>query len=258
MRSLELNPDSAAELASFNSLKAVRNAFGGLPEGSWLLIGGWMVTAWSSQGRSDVEMRATKDVDVALLTSRAHKRPNVVEVLGRQHYEPMSLPFRFQKDGGAIIDVLVPPGASRHDPPRIGNLETFEAPGTRLAFELPCETFRFIMGADSVQIPVPPLAAALVAKTVLLEKQRRRRVRDDAHDVAALLAAFERMPDVPLAQLKEKAERSDVKTARKALDALFATPESSGTAWVSAELGLRSGLIAATRAKRLLASLNDR
>ena len=255
MRSVRLDPDSGADRASFRSLKALEAAFVTLDTGSWLLIGGWMVKAWASQGRSEVEARATKDVDVAVLASRAGRKPQVVEALAALHYRQMDLPFRFETSDGAIIDVLVPPGASRYDPPRIGELETFEAPGTRLAFELPAETFQFQLGEDSVQLPVASLAGALVAKTVLLQKQRRRRVRDDAHDVAALLAAVERMPDTPLRQLTEKAHRSEVKTARKAFFELFKTADAPGTSWVATELGLRAGLEAAGRARWLLDAL---
>ena len=257
MRSLTLDPDSLADQASFTSLTAVAGIFGELTPGSWLLIGGWMVKAWSSQGQSDVEIRATSDVDIALLASRTTDALGVVEALLQREYAQMTTPFRFESDSGAAIDILVPPGASRHHPPRIGALETLEAPGTRLAFELPLETFRFIFRDESVGLPVASLAGALVAKTVLLAKQRQRRVRDDAHDVAALLACLERIPEPSIGQLRKHRKRSDVRAAQRALEHLFAAADSVGTSWVAAELGLRSGLEAASRARWLLDSLAD-
>jgi hypothetical protein len=169
---------------------------------------------------------------------------------------PSGEPFRFEGKGGLRVDLLIAPGGSRDDPPRLGQQQVLEVPGSRLAFALPPERITVRL-QDEVEILVPGLAGALVLKTVLLEKGRPIRVRDDARDVAALLRIARRESKALLRELRKHKRWSDVRATRRALGDLFGEEKSRGTQWVAQEKGTRAALTAVADAHWLLDELGQ-
>jgi len=218
-----------------------------------------MVRAWVDSQPVDPPARPTVDADLAILPARAGgKAHRVVEVLLGDGFRAYEEPFRLVDERGRRVDLLVPPRASRHDPPRIGALEVFEAPGSRFAFELPAEPVSVRLGQRSVSIQVPALAGALVCKAVALATRRPGRARVDAVDVGLLLAVIDREPGETVRQLREHRRRTDVKGALRALGRDFAGEGSDGAVWVEQERGKRGALLAVASARDLLGAVRPK
>lgn len=255
-RVLRLDPESPAEAAGFRALQVVADAVRGLPDDAWRIVGGWMVRAWGAEGPA---LRPTVDVDLELRPTKAVRLARrVPERLRAAGLRPHTEPFRFVAEGGILIDLLIAPGGSRHDPPRLGDQMVFEAEGSRLAFELAPERVRVMRGGEGVHILVPRLAGALALKTVVLAQSRPLRVRIDAQDVAILLEVARGEPEPLVADLRAHARMSDVRRMRRGLLDLFAGEGSRGTRWVAQELGERAALTAVVNARWVLAELGKR
>jgi hypothetical protein len=151
--------------------------------------------------------------------------------------------------------LVVPPGSSRSEPARLGKQVVFVAPGSRFAFELPPEPVRVeLKPAGRLEFLTPRLAAALVLKLTVLAA-RRQRHRDDARDVAALLAAVRPEPADAVGDLQSHRRRKDVGSALACLAQMFGTERDPGCVWVEQESGTRVALTAVQDANWLLRQL---
>lgn len=252
MRVLSLDPEAPADEAGFRSLSAAVSAVNDLPPEAWRIVGGWMVRGWAELSGSEVFARQTIDADLELLPNKAVERSRrVPQRLRDAGLAPADEPFRFRGEDGARVDLLVAPGSSRHDPPRLGGQEVFEVEGSRLAFTLPPERVVVRRGAEKCTIQIPRLAAALVIKAILVAKGRRLRVRDDAQDVAALLRAVRNEPEPVVSDLIANARGSEVKRARRALKQILSDERARAAEWISQELGSRASLTAIADARWL-------
>lgn len=256
MRDVTLDPISSADAAGFEALQAAISAVADFVDG-WLIVGGWMVRLWVKSGAQDLPERLTVDVDLALLRSWQERVVEIPDRLRAAAFYPEEEPFRFVRRDGARVDLLVPPGATRSEPPRIGNVEVFTADGIRFAFELPAERFNVRLGSQMVPVKTAALAGALVAKAVTLGLRRARGAQVDAVDVASLLAVVEAEPRPAIEQLAEHRKRSDVKKGMRVLRRDFARLESSGASWVARASSHREALRAVARAEWLLDAVSS-
>lgn len=187
MLELALGSGSEADRAGFASLRVAVDVVRGMPVEAWRILGGWMVRAWVEGAGQPAVGRPTVDVDLGLLPPRApplaRRIPSRLAAAG---LKPGKEPFRFVGPGGVLLDLLVPPGASRRVPPRLANQEVFEAPGARFAFELSPEPVKATLDRGTeLTFQTARLAAALVLKLAILAAHRPRYL-DDARDVASL------------------------------------------------------------------------
>jgi hypothetical protein len=217
-----------------------------------------MVRAWVEGGAGGEPARPTIDVDLTLLPGRG--RPAIERVPERllaQGLRPHQEPFRLRREDGVLIDLLVPPGASRADPPRIGRQVLFRAEGAAFGFELRPEPVVARLRSRKVEFQVPRLAPALVHKTLVLAAMRPRYL-DDASDVAHLLRAVRREPEEAIPDLVGHRRRTDVRKALAALSGLFGDEDARGASWVEQELGTTAAVTAVDDARRLLSEMTER
>jgi hypothetical protein len=250
-----LDPDSPADVAGFRALGVVADAVAGLPDAAWRVIGGWMVRAWVEETGVG-SARPTTDVDLGLLASRGEGKAERVPVRLRDAgLQPFEEPFRLRRPDGVQVDLLVPPGASRRDPPRVGDQIVFEARGSRLGFELPPEQVFVWMGKDRIGFPTVRLSAALVIKAIVLGIGRPRRAEVDAVDVARLLSVVRIDPMEAIADLRTHERKTEVKDARRQLQRLFAREEDAGARLVARETDSPTALTAVADARWLIEQL---
>ena len=252
MRRLTLDPESEADVVGFEGMRVARQALEGVPPTAWRVVGGWMVRAWVEGGPTKGTARPTIDVDLALFPGRG--RPAIARVperLADANLLPHEEPFRLRRSDGVLIDLLVPPGGSRADPPRIGKQLLFLAEGAAFAFELPPEKVDARLGRRKTELLVPRLAAALVHKTLVLVAMRPRYLVD-ASDVALLLAVLRRESEDAIEDLRRHRRRSDVRKALAALGGLFGDEAARGAIWVELELGTRAAVTSVDDARWLL------
>jgi hypothetical protein len=251
MRQLSLDPESEADIVGFESLRVAIQAVDGVPPAAWRVVGGWMVRGWTEGGTVEVSMRPTIDVDLALFPGRGRRATSQVpDRLAEAGLLPDAEPFRLRRDDGVLVDLLVPPGGSRGEPPKLGKQVLFRAEGAAFAFELPPELVRVGLKRRRVEFQVPRLAAALVHKTIVLAGMRPRYL-DDASDVARLLAVVRREPEEAAEDLRAHRRRSDVRKALAAIAALFGEEEARGARWVEQELGSRVAITSVDDARWL-------
>lgn len=256
MRRLILDPESEADVIGLEGLSVAVRALEGVPAAAWRVVGGWMVRAWVEGGGADEPVRPTTDVDLMLFPGRG--RPAIEKVperLAAQGLRPHEEPFRLRREDGVLVDLLVPPGGSRADPPRIGGQAMFRAEGAAFGFELPPERVTARLRRRRVEFQVPRLAPALVHKALVLAAMRPRYLVD-ASDVARLLRTVRREPDGALEDLAGNRRRSDVRMALTAVAGLFAEETARGARWVEEELGTRAAVTSVDDA-RWLASILD-
>lgn len=251
MRTLVLDRESQADVVGFESLRVAVKAVEDLPAAGWRVVGGWMVRAWVEGGAASELARPTIDVDLTLFPIRG--RPAIERVPDRlleEGLRPHEEPFRLRREDGIRLDLLVPPGASRGDPPRIGRQVLFRAEGTAFGFALPPEPVTARLKRRKVEFQVPRLGAALVHKTLVLAAMRPRYL-DDASDVARLLHTVRHEPGDAIPDLVEHRRRSDARKALRALSGLFGDEEARGARWVEQELGTRAAVTAVDDARWL-------
>jgi len=255
MRRLSLDPESEADFVGFESLRVAARAVDGMPEGAWRVVGGWMVRGWAEGGAVEVSMRPTIDVDLTLFPGRGRRAAELVPGrLADAGLRPHEEPFRLRRDDGVLVDLLVPPGGSRGEPPRVGKQALFRAEGTAFAFEVPPEPVRVRLERKRVDFQIPRLAAAIVQKTIVLAGMRPRYL-DDASDVARLLAVARREPEEAVADLRQYRRRKDVRKAMAAITSLFGEEEARGARWVEQELGTRVAITAVDDARWLVSEM---
>jgi hypothetical protein len=259
MRELLLDSDGEADRAGFASLAVAVGAVKDLPAEAWRVIGGWMVRAWTQGGVYGGAGRPTVDVDLGLLPQRsAHLAGRVPFRLAEAGLKPSAEPFRFEGPGGVLLDLVVPPGTSRFEPPRLGEQIVFEAPGSRFAFELPAEMVRVqLEGGKRLEFQTARLGAALVLKLIVLAGHRSRFL-DDARDVATLLAVVRREPEAALEDLRSHARRRDVALAVISLMRMFGNERDRGCVWIEQESGVMAALTAVDDANWLHRQLKHR
>lgn len=255
-RVLALDPESPADVVGFRALGVVVGATDGLPDAAWRVIGGWMVRAWV-EGAGVGSLRPTVDVDLLLLASRGSGKAERVPVrLNEAGLLPFEEPFRLRGPDDVLVDLLVPPGASRKVPPRVGDQIVFEARGSRFGFELPPEHVSVRMGEERLGFPTVRLSAALVVKAIVLGIGRPGRAQVDAVDVARLLSVVRVDPEEAIADLRSHARQSEVKDARRQLHRLFAREEDAGVQLVARDTDSATALTAVADARWLLERLS--
>jgi hypothetical protein len=192
-----------------------------------LVIGGLMGRIWLHAVPIDMPTRPTADIDLGIDRRRLQLAANsrvVGPLLDRLGFEGgyAGEPFRYSKVvdgiGDVLLDIVVPPGASRRQPPLVERgLESIAAPGLAYAVlrgPVPASV-SFVDDGQSFdfQLPIPNLDAALVLKAALVEsgvRTRPDRVRSDSVDAIMLAAACLKRPDA-LRALGEHRRRSDVR-----------------------------------------------
>jgi hypothetical protein len=251
MRQLFLDAESDADVVGFESLQVAVRAVDGVPADAWRIVGGWMVRGWTEGGSASTGSRPTIDVDLTLFPGRGRRATELVpDRLAEAGLHADEEPFRLRRDDGVLIDLLVPPGGSRGEPPKLGKQILFRADGSAFAFELPPEPVRVGIRRRRLEYQIPRLGAALVHKTIVLAGMRPRYL-DDASDVARLLAVARREPEQAIEDLRQHRRRRDVRRALGALSALFNEEDARGARWVEQELGTRVALISVEDARWL-------
>lgn len=170
------------------------------------LVGGLMTRIWRHASGVDWPIRPTADVDLGADRHQlrvAGDAPVLTPLLQRLGFVPdgaREMQFRFRLDiegtGPAVVDIIGVPGRSRDKPPILEEgLETIEGPGLEYAFKFDpvsmCVEFVDIRTDQAVEIevPLPPLDAAVVLKGALAGK-RQLRIGADLADLAVLADAL--------------------------------------------------------------------
>jgi len=210
-----------------------------------LVIGGLMSRLWLHAVPIDMPVRPTADIDLGIDRQRlqlAADRQVVGPLLERLDFKGgyAGEPFRYAKAvegiGEILLDIVIPPGASRDEPPLIERgLESVAAPGLAYAvLRAPVTaSVSFVDGEQSFdfQLPIPALDAALVLKAALVEsgvRSRPDRVRSDSVDAIVLAAACLKRPDA-LRALRDHRRRSDVRKSVRWLTDAFRSPTAVGS-----------------------------
>ncbi len=221
-----------------------------------VVIGGLATAAWLYARPVDLPARLTPDVDLGInkralgLTGRESRLKPLLEAAGfKSGYGDEE--FRFSKQVGSnqqtfVVDLLVPSGSSREEPPVLErDLRSLAAPGLAYAIERGSVEMEIRFPTEAFRLPVITLDAAFVMKAALVEsgvRMRPDRRRTDTADAAMLAAACLTEPEV-LEPLRQHWRRSDIKKASRFL-AKLARPTSAEARRVEdhfAELGLRRG-----------------
>lgn len=202
-----------------------------------LLIGGLATAAWVETGAIGLPPRPTHDVDLGVdrrtlgLTARTRK---LQPLLAQHDFRrlPGDEPFRFSREteaGRFLLDLLLPRGASRHDPPLIEpGLDSLEAPGLAYAIERgPAHVdVTFVDGREhaAFRLPIVTRDAAFVMKAALAASGVRtrpdRRITDTTD--AVMLAAACARDGASVEALRAHRRRSEVRRAVGWLASAFA------------------------------------
>lgn len=210
-----------------------------------LVVGGLMGRLWLHAVPIDMPVRPTADIDLGIDRRRLQLAADsrvVGPLLDRLDFKGgyAGEPFRYSKlvdgVGEVLLDIVVPPGASRQQPPLVERgLESVAAPG--LAYAVLRGSIAahasFVDAGRSFdfQLPIPTLDAALVLKAALVEsgvRTRPDRVRSDSVDAVMLAAACLRRPDA-LRALRDHRRRSDVRKSVRWLAHAFRSPTAVGS-----------------------------
>jgi hypothetical protein len=196
--------------------------------GGTLLIGGIATTAWLQASATELPIRATRDVDLGIdrtvlgLTARTRRIRPLLERHGFRR-RPQDERFRFVCDteaGAFLLDLLLPKGASRADPPLIEDgLDTVAAPGLAYALTRGSQRLELTLVDDGSShrfvLPIASLDGLLVMKATLVADGTRtgphRRVVDTAD--AVMLAAAATGDASCLRELKRHRTRSEPRRA---------------------------------------------
>jgi hypothetical protein len=242
-----------------------------------LVIGGLMVRLWLHARPLDVPVRPTADIDLGVnrrVLRLAGDRQLVGPLLQELHFKPgyAGEPFRYWKDvegvGTVLVDVVVPPGSSREEPPIVERgLQTVAAPGLAYAMLRPPvhATGAFIDGDERFRfdLPIPTLDSAFVLKAALVEsgvRTRPDRIRSDTVDAMMMAAACLSDPAALRALQEHLPKRRDVGKSVRWLDDVFRSPTAIGSRRVEDHFrdeGYREGMgvWAYRTAEALLAAL---
>ncbi|HEU0019719.1 MAG TPA: hypothetical protein VFQ14_05450 [Thermoleophilaceae bacterium] len=210
-----------------------------------LVVGGLMGRLWLHAVPIDMPARPTADIDLGIDRRRLQIAANsrvVGPLLDRLGFRGGYLgePFRYSKAvdgvGEVLLDIVVPPGTSREEPPLVERgLESVAAPGLAYAVLRGPVTaaVSFVDGEQSFDfhLPIPALEAALVLKAALVEsgvRTRLDRVRSDSVDAIMLTAACLKRPDA-LRALRDHRRRSDVRKSIRWLTDAFRSPTAVGS-----------------------------
>lgn len=231
--------ESPADRLLVAGLEDLRVVFEEL-RGHVLLVGGLMARVWLHlRPLEDLPPRATADIDLGIdrqglrLGARPRVRPLLEDRDYRQRHDES---FRFEKSFGEgetlPVDLFVPKGASRADPPILEDgITTLAAPG--LAYGLArgprFVDVAFVQGdrTAEVELPLPQLDAAFVMKGALAASgvrtriDRRRRDRVDSVFLAAACAS----DDEAVAHLR-RARTKEPRTALRWLEESLASVDS--------------------------------
>ena len=216
-----------------------------------LLIGGLMARLWLHAVPLDMPARPTSDIDLGI-DKRALRlsgdRRVVGPLLESRGFEPGSFgeEFRYSKEvpgleDPILVDVVMPPGESREDPPVLEpGLTTVAAPGLAYAVKRGAvvATGRFVDGQSifAFDLPIPVLDAAFVLKAALVASGVRRRpdrVRSDSVDAVMLAAACLRRPSA-IDALREQSGRTDVRKSLNWLRESFRSRDAIGSRRIEA------------------------
>jgi hypothetical protein len=210
-----------------------------------LVVGGLMGRLWLHAVPIEIPARPTADIDLGIDRRRlqlAAESRVVGPLLDRLGFKGgyAGEPFRYAKTidgvGEILLDIVVPPGTSRENPPLVERgLETVAAPGLAYAVLRRPVTVNVSFVDDGrhadFRLPIPTVDAALVLKAALVESGVRRRpdrVRSDSVDAIALAAACVKRPDA-LHALHDHRRRSDVRKSVRWLADAFRSPTAIGS-----------------------------
>lgn len=208
-----------------------------------LVIGGLMGRLWLHAIPIDMPARPTADIDLGIDRRQlqlAADRRIVGPLLDRLGFKGgyAGEPFRYSKTvdgvGEVLLDIVIPPGASRKQPPILERgLESIAAPGLAYAvLRGPVPTnVDFVDGRIfAFRLPIPTLDAALVLKAALAAsgaRTRPDRVISDSVDAIMLAAACLERPETFRA-LRDHHRRSDVRKSVRWLADAFRSPTAVG------------------------------
>ena len=230
------SPADRLLLAGLTSLRPVTDELAG----GVLLIGGLATAAWAHASPAVLPVRATRDVDLGVdrralgLTSASRRIQPLLEQHDF-HRRPGDEGFRYRREteaGEFLLDLLLPKGASRSDPPIIEpGLDSVAAPGlayaiTRGAAQLDL-TLVTERGSHRFELPIATLDAMLVMKAGLLAEGTRnhpeRRITDTV-DAVVLAAACAHDP-ATLRELANAPKRGEAARALNWLRSSFPTAD---------------------------------
>lgn len=234
-------------------LLELRPVLGRLGE-SALLIGGLMTRLWLQARPIDIPARATADVDLGIdrrglgITGDQRLVRPLLQEAGF-HHRTGDDEFRFVKeiDGQPfVVDLLVPSGSSRKEPPEIEDgLASLAAPGLAFARRRKATPFDLDLGGDQLRVYLPKLDAAFVLKGSLVG-MRRKPSRHGSDSVDAMFLAAACANDAAAIEaLREHRRRADVKAALRWLSGSV-SPEGSASSvrvarYLEAEAGIDAG-----------------
>lgn len=187
-----------------------------------LLIGGLMARLWLQARPIGLPIRATADIDLGI------NRRDLRITGDRKVVEPLLLragfnrrpgddEFRFVKevDGNPlVVDLLVPSGSSRQEPPEIEDgLPSMAAPGLAYAYVRGATPFTLSSSMGEFELYLPSLDAAFVLKGSLVGLRRKfHRLESDTVDAICLAAACLEDSEA-IDALREHRRRKDVGNA---------------------------------------------
>jgi hypothetical protein len=211
-------------------------------QGGVLIVGGLMTRVWLHAHPIGLPVRATADVDLGI-DRRSLQLAATSRVIGplleEQGFKPgggaPDEPFRFYKkvagDEKVVVDLLVAPGASRHEPPVLEqDLTSLAAPGLAYAIlrgvRMMHVDFYDEGDVTSFDLPLPHVDAAFVMKAELTRsgvRTRADRRRTDTVDAVSLAAACLNNAE-SIDALRGHRKRSDVRGARRWMAESFGDP----------------------------------
>lgn len=211
---------------------------------SYLVVGGLMTKAWLHARPIGIEPRATADLDLGidkqslrLFGERRVIGPALRELDFQQKMGDEE--FRFSKDideGEFLVDLLVPSGSSREEPPLLeAGMPSLAAPGLAYAISRGPVKFQIDFqdperdSDEHFDLNLPSLDAAFVSKAALVQRGIRKlasRRQRDTVDAVFLAAAC--LGDEPAIQaITTHKTQSEVKDALRWMKESISSPSSA-------------------------------
>lgn len=209
MERISIAVASAADRVLVAGLREVAGLLEELGD-SYLVVGGLMSKAWLHARPIGIDPRATADLDLGIDKQSLGlfgERQIIGPALRELEFERKAgdEEFRFSKplkEGEFIVDLVVPSGSSREDPPLLeAGMLSIAAPG--LAYAISRGPVKFTLtfqdakrsDDDAFVLNLPALDAAFVAKAALVQRGIRmrsdRRQRDTVDAISLAAACLE-------------------------------------------------------------------
>ena len=246
----EIRVDGGANQILYEGIPTLRPVLERL-NSTALLIGGLATAAWIENRPIGLQPRVTNDLDLGInrvSLTEAGRDLKVRELLIDAGFSPGygDEPFRFSRDtskGPFVVDLLIPSGSSREQPPQIeAGLESVEAPGLAYALSRGSIPMDLILGrseAVRARFNLLQLDAAFVMKAALVASGRRvRQDRRNTDTVDAVMLAAACLTDAEAIQaLSTNSARSEPKKALNWLATSFPDPKARAPLQVAGGTG---------------------